>query len=174
MLTLEMSITSIPQLAEACEAGGLTPDNCEKIAQFLAAMFSVTKEEVAIMLLEKTQLGFVYPEKLKQVGKIPLNTTTSVAARTATTKRAEALNNFTATKHASVFEAVNLGSAKPKVIQKMMSVPVIGPDGVQGVIQISRKGATPQEAGADFAPSDVQKLFGAAGQLAKCFKLVAA
>jgi len=174
MLTLEMPITTIPQLAEACAAEGLVPDNCEKIAQMLAAMFAVTKEEVAMLLLEKTQLGFVYPEKLKQVGKIPLNTTTSVAARTATTKRSEALNNFTATKHASVFEAVNLGTPKPRVIQKMMSVPVISGTGVVGVIQVSRKGATPQEAGADFAPSDVQKLLGAAGQLAKCFKPAAA
>src|SRR5205814_10487324 len=44
------------------------------------------------------------------------------------------------------------------VIQKMMSVPLAGPDGIIGVLQISRKGATPGKAGADFNFSDLQKL----------------
>jgi|SRR5579872_4689500 len=170
MLTLEIPTTSVPQLANECEVDGLTPANSERIGQVLAKMWNVQPDEVALLKLSGTLLNFVYPEKLKQVGSIPLNTTTSVAARTVNTKRAEALNNFVGTKHASVFEAVNLGSTKPKVIQKLMSVPVISPTGVVGVIQISRKGATPQDAGADFTPSDVQRLLSAANQLSKCFK----
>jgi len=169
MLALDIPIT-IPQLADECEAKGLIPTNCEKLAQMLAKNFNVTAEEVALLKLNGTLLGFVFPEKLKQVGSIPLNTTTSVAARTAVTKRSEALNNFTATKHASVFEAVHLSKAKPKTIQKLMSVPVIDTAGVVGVIQICRKGTTPQDAGPDFTNSDVQKLLGFANQLAKCFK----
>jgi len=170
MLALEIPITTVPQVANECEAEGLTLANCEKLAQMLAKSFNVTAEEVALLKLNGKLLGFVYPEKLKQVGSIPLNTTTSVAARTAVTKRSEALNNFTATKHASVFEAVNLNKTKPKIIQKLMSVPVIGAEGVVGVIQISRKGTTPQDAGPDFTNTDVQKLLGFANQLAKCFK----
>ena len=170
MLSLEIPITTIPQLADECEAEGLNPANCERIAQLLAKNFNVTAEEVALLKLTGTLLGFVHPEKLKQVGSIPLNTTTSVAARTAVTKRSEALNNFTATKHASVFEAVNLNKTKPKIIQKLMSVPVMGVAGVVGVIQICRKGTTPQDAGPDFTNTEVQKLLGFANHLAKCFK----
>jgi hypothetical protein len=66
------------------------------------------------------------------------------------------------------------GEHKPErsamVIQKMMSVPVVGSDGVLGVIQLSRKGASPKSSGADFQPSDLQRLLAAAAMLAKCFK----
>ena len=94
------------------------------------------------------------------------------------------LGNFAQSKHASVFEAVELGVGKPKVagqhanpeeklmhvIQKMMSVPVMGPAGVAGVIQVSRKGRSAPEAGGDFTPADLQKLVAIAASLAKCFK----
>ena len=82
-------------------------------------------------------------------------------------------------RHASFFESVPVdsktrNSQKPgkvaMVIQKMMSVPVIGPAGVLGVIQISRKGASPKASGPDFQPTDLQRLASAAAVLAKCFK----
>jgi hypothetical protein len=82
-------------------------------------------------------------------------------------------------RHASVFESVPVdsksrGAHKPDksamVIQKMMSVPVVSPSGVVGVIQISRKGITQKSAGADFQPGDLQRLASAANALAKCFK----
>src|SRR5579859_4197049 len=167
MLMLDTPATTIPQIADQCAEAGLTKENGELIGAALAKAFSVQLDEVALLVLTRSSLNFVYPAKLKQVGSIPLNNTNSVAARTANTKRAEALNNFSSTKHASVFEAVKLNSAKPPLIQKMMSAPVIGQAGVVGVIQISRKGSTPQDAGADFTAADVQRLLTSAGQLAK-------
>ena len=56
------------------------------------------------------------------------------------------------------------------VIQKMMTVPVVGPNGVQGVIQISRKGTSAPAAGNDFSQMDLQKLVAIATALARCFK----
>jgi hypothetical protein len=123
----------------------------------------------------------MYPPSLSNVGMIPLNHTSSVAARTANTKRPEALNNFAQMRHASVFESVPVDSKtrsktdqKPEkiamAIQKMMSVPVVGPSGVLGVIQVSRKGTSPHAAGPDFQPMDLQRLVAAANALAKCFK----
>jgi transcriptional regulator with GAF, ATPase, and Fis domain len=174
-------VIAFNQLANEFEDEGLTPHNAERLAGELAKTFSVQLDEVAIMRLDKTQLVFLYPSKLGQVGSIPLNTSSSVAARTATSKRAEAINNFAQTKHASVFESVKLtekktdpgiGGVKEEkhVIQKMMTVPVVGPNGVQGVIQISRKGTSAPAAGNDFSQMDLQKLVAIATALARCFK----
>ena len=168
----------IAQLANECAADGLTPRNAEKIGSELAKLFGVKEDEIGIMRLEKQNLVFVYPPKLHNVGSIPLNTSTSVAVRTANTKRPEVINNFAQTKHTSVFEAVDVGGKSGgektdrhmHVIQKLMSVPVLGPAGTLGVIQVSRKGTSAPAAGADFTPADLQKLTGAATALVKCFK----
>jgi hypothetical protein len=168
----------IAKLADLCQTEGMNQANGAKVAAELAKTFAVHDDEVAIFQLEKGQLKFVYPTRLSNVGMIPLNHSSSVASRTANTKRPEIVNNFAQTRHASVFEAVPLESKtrtqKPEpggsLIQKMMSVPVMTVAGVVGVIQVSRKGATPQAAGPDFQPADLQKLVMAAGALAKCFK----
>jgi hypothetical protein len=109
---------------------------------------------------------------------IPLNHTNSVASRTANTRRPEIINNLPQMKHASVFESVPIESrtrgpqpaTSALAIQKMMSVPVLGPAAVLGVIQISRKGVSAKAAGLDFQPADLQRLVVAAQALAKCFK----
>jgi transcriptional regulator with GAF, ATPase, and Fis domain len=171
-------VLAFAQLASDCEAEGMTPHNAERVAGELAKTFSVHADEIAILKLEKTLLVFLYPAKLHQVGSIPLNTSSSVAARTAVTKRAEAINNFAQTKHASVFESVDLGkkaeAGAPKeekhVIQKLMTVPVVSATGVLGVIQVSRKGTSAPAAGADFSQPELQKLVQIATALAKCFK----
>src|SRR4051812_41051004 len=173
-------VIAYSQLATEFEGEGLSPHNSERLAGELAKTFTVQLDEIAILKLDKTQLTFLYPSKLGQVGSIPLNTSSSVAARTANTKRAEAINNFAQTKHASVFESVKLGekktdpSAHPTgekhVIQKLMTVPVVGPNGVLGVIQVSRKGTSAPTAGNDFTQMDPQKLVTIATALAKCFK----
>src|SRR4051794_20594272 len=97
------------QIANECEKDGLSPETGNRIAAEICKVFSLHEDEVAILRLERNQLRFVHPAKLGQVGSIPLNTSSSVAARTATSKRAEAINNFAQTKHASVFESVELG-----------------------------------------------------------------
>jgi hypothetical protein len=179
-------VMAFAQLATDCEKDGLNPHNGERIAAEIAKAFAVKPDEVAILRLEKTNLVFVYPAKLHNVGSIPLNTSGSVAARTASAKRAEAINNFAQVRHASVFEAVELGAHRAEVIglkpdgtpdkhqfmiQKLMSVPVMGLNGTAaGVIQVCRKGTSGPSSGADFTPADVQKLATIAGALSKIFK----
>lgn len=175
-------VLAFAQLANECEAEGLAPKNAEKIGSELAKTFQVQPDEVAVLKVEKQTLQFAYPTKLGHIGTIPINASSSVAGRTATTKRAEIINNFAQAKHASVFESVDLGS-KPKgampgekvdkhthVIQKLMSAPVVTQAGVVGVIQISRKGTSAPAAGADFTPADLQKLVTIATSLGKVFK----
>ena len=168
------------QIASESEKEGLTPKNGERIGNELAKAFNVQPQEVGILKVEGANLVFAYPVKLHNVGSIPLNTTNSVAARTATSKRAEVINNFAQARHTSVFEAVDLDSKQHAigekhehsnyVIQKLMSAPVMAASGAVGVIQISRKGVSAPAAGPDFTPTDLQKLVAIATALAKCFK----
>jgi hypothetical protein len=178
-VTMATPAAAFTQLASDCEAGGLNPKNAERIGRELARTFAVKEDEVGILRIEKQNLMFVYPIKLHNVGSIPLNTTQSVAVRTANSRRPELINNFAQTKHTSVFEAVQLTSSgvhqvgeKPpiNIIQKLMSAPVLGGAVALGVIQISRKGPSGPAAGPDFTPADLQKLVAAAAALAKCFK----
>src|SRR2546423_15629318 len=152
------------QLANECEKDGLNHKNAERIGNELSKTFNVELDEVGILKLEKQHLTFVYPQKLATVGSIPLNTVGAVAARTANTKRAEAINSFAQTKHVSVFEAVELGAKQSQqlspmgetkkeihAIQKLMSAPVVGGEGVVGVIEVCRKGSSAPAAGPDFS-----------------------
>ena len=172
-------VISFQQIISECEAQGLSSSNCGRIAVEMARTFGVFDDEVAILrVVNNNYLTFIYPEKLTQVGIIPMNNSSAVAARTALSRRPEVLNNFAQIKHASIFEAVPVQSktrpAPPEksasVIQKIMTAPVLGQKGVLGVIQVSRKGLTPQAAGRDFTPGDLQKLISMTQILAKCFK----
>jgi len=177
---MSASPSPLAQIAAACEAEGLTVENGEKIAAALAAQFKVQPDEVGILRVEAESLVFVHPAKLHNVGRIPINNSSSVAVRTLNTRRPEIMNNFTKTKHTTFFEMVDTAGKQagpgPKVgreyqtIQKLMSAPVIAAGKVVGVIQVSRKGPSLIGAGADFVGADLQKLVGLAGTLAKCFK----
>jgi GAF domain-containing protein len=132
----------------------------EHIAAEVGRIFGAAPDEVAIMELSRggKSLRFLVPEKLRSVGEIPLTSTAALAARTVRERRAEIVNNFAASRHASVFEGVPLGRARNQVIHKIMSAPILAGDKVIGVTQISRKGLTPAEAGADFTASNLKEL----------------
>lgn len=170
---------ALAQLAVDCESEGLTVKNSEKIAVELAKFFNVQQDEIGILRLDKESLLFVHPAQLHNVGRIPLNSSTALAVRTANSKRPEIVNGFARTRHASFFEMVDVGgkskdpgkkaSKEEQIIQKIMSVPVISMNQVLGVIQVCRKGPTGPASGPDFAPADLQKLVSVATALAKCF-----
>jgi hypothetical protein len=147
------------------------------VCAHLAHSFQVQPTEVALLRLEDEVLRFPFPRELVHIGCIPLNGP-AVAARTARSQRAELLNNFFATPHWSVFENVRLHEDKDKArmpIQKLMSVPIIGTDEiVLGVVQISRKAATREEAGPDFSFGDLQRLKLAAAEIARVMLQVSA
>ncbi len=144
-----------------------------QVAEQVAKGFGVKPDEVAVLaLMEKGKfLQFVLPEKLQAIGTIPLTSTAALAARTAREKRSELVNNFTAARHASVFEGVPLGRRHGELIHKIMSAPIASEGKVVGVVQISRKGRTGAEAGPDFTQKDLRELESITGVLGRFIKL---
>jgi GAF domain-containing protein len=159
----------------ARSAPPLDLESMARAADLIAKNFAVKPHEVAILGLATDErfLHFIVPESLRAVGKIPLSSTNSLASRTARDKRAEIVNNFAATPHASVFEAVPMPpeSLPGDPIQKIMSVPVMLDGKAIGVIQISRKGNGPADAGPDFAHPQLRELKTIAATLAPCILL---
>ena len=169
--TLELSRV----IDEAVKGGkGLSQEVLEKVVPQIAKTFQVKLDEVAVLELvrEGTILAFLYPFKLQKVGSIPMTSQASLAVRTAREKRPEMINNFTAQKHPTIFESVDLGleSKEKNPIQKIMSAPLILEGKAVGVMQISRKGKTAPAAGPDFTIKDLTGLMTTAGILAKAFK----
>ncbi|MBI1738567.1 MAG: GAF domain-containing protein [Acidobacteria bacterium] len=144
-----------------------------KLGQQIAKAFAVKEDEFAVLALifDNKFLKFVVPEKLQNIGTIPVTSTTALAARTARDKRPEVINNFAIAKHSTVFEAVPLGDQRGDPIQKIMSAPVLADNKVIGVIQVSRKGKTQAAAGPDFTPKELGDLVAVSVQIGRCLKL---
>jgi GAF domain-containing protein len=144
-----------------------------EVAGHVAKGFGVGPDEVAILILAEQgkSLKFLIPEKLQAVGTIPMTSTTALAARTVREKRAELVNNFTAARHASVFEGIPLGRQRGELIHKIMSAPIVAEGKVVGVVQISRKGRTPTDAGPDFTQKELRELTSITGVLGRFVKL---
>jgi hypothetical protein len=131
-----------------------------RVAEAIGKSFGVQPDEVAILeLLPSAKwLKFVLPEKLRNIGSIPLTSTTALAARTARERRTDIINNFALSRHASVFEAVPMARREGQAIQKIMSAPILRGDEVIGVSQISRKAHSITDAGPDFTAKDLTDL----------------
>jgi len=145
-------------------------NSLDRIASALGKQFNVRADEVALLGLTRDgrTLRFLLPLKLAEVGRIPLNSPATLAARTARERRAEVFNDFHFRPHASVFEAVPVAEQTAEPIQKIMSAPARNGGELRGVVQISRKAKTPSTAGPDFSPQDLKELGTAADLLATC------
>lgn len=157
-----MSAAEVEKLIDSIEKESAPPDPKSLVAVILrvAKLFGVQEDEVAIMEVVSAgrTLRFVIPEKLREVGSIPLSSTTALAARTVRERRSDILNNFPIARHATVFEGVPLGRRSGESIQKIMSSPILRGKDVIGVAQICRKGASLGEAGPDFTQRDLSQL----------------
>ncbi len=151
------------------------PIDIHSLCAAIARIMFVNLDGIGMLRVRGLSLEFVYPPALKSAGRIPLSSS-AVAARTATQKQAEIYNNFAKISHYSVFELVPLGgSAKnntdPQRIQKLMSAPVVDSSHrAIGVVQISRKGVTRDQAGFDFTQEDLETLDQIAQRLATVFE----
>ena len=141
------------------------PSVAEKIAKILA----VRKDEVGILAVSTRwrHLYFLVPEALRNVGFIPLSSNTALAARTARDSRPEIDNNFSEARHATVFEGVKLSGEAGETIQKIISAPILVDGKVVGVIQVSRKAASPAAAGPDFTADELGKILALCKPLGK-------
>jgi len=155
--------TAVTKLAEELRrAGGrLTEATLERLAAQIAAAFQARKDEVAILRLspDGKMLTFLFPLKLSKIGAIPISSVHSLATKNIREGRGEIVNNFSAYRHPTVFEAVDLSEEeKAAPIQKIMSTPVMAEKKVLGVIQVSRKARPGQPVGPDFTGRDLDEL----------------
>jgi len=175
---IEQQTAALASLVETLVATGVAPDSAalEKFARTLAKIFDADPDEAAILAVDAKNktLTFVIPEKLAAVGSIPLSSTSALAARTARERRAEVVNNFTASRRATVFEGVPLGRRQGEVIQKIMSAPILEGTQIHGVVQISRKGHSPSNSGQDFTQKDLRLLVSLSPTLERFLKLILA
>ena len=164
-------VSELERLASAlATANSRTPElSLASVGERIAKSLGVKTDEVAIMVvsLRWKHLYFIIPEALKNVGYIPLSSNTALAARTARESRPEINNNFTAVRHASVFEGVRVTSEGTEAIQKIVSAPILADGRIVGVIQVSRKGANAGTAGADFTPDDLGRVLALCKPLGK-------
>ena len=145
------------------------------VADKIAKNLGVRNDEVAILAVSTRwrHLHFLVPEALKKVGFVPLSSNSALAARTARDSRPEIENNFAAARHATVFEGVKITGGTSEAIQKMISAPILLDGNVIGVIQVSRKGASPASAGPDFTAEDLGKILALCKPLGKLLHHIA-
>jgi GAF domain-containing protein len=145
------------------------------LAERIAKHLHVKSDEVAILAVSGKwrHLYFLVPQALRNVGHIPLSSTSALAARTVRDSRPEILNNFSTVRHASVFEGVKAESLSASAIQRIISAPILADGKVIGVIQISRKAPTVTEAGPEFTADDLGRLLAICKPLGKLIEHVA-
>jgi len=145
------------------------------LAERIAKSLHVKSDEVAILAVSEKwrHLYFLVPQALRNVGHIPLSSTSALAARTVRDSRPEIVNNFSTVRHASVFEGVKAETLNAAAIQRIISAPILADGKVIGVIQISRKAATVSEAGPEFSAEDLGKLLAICKPLGQLMQHVA-
>ncbi len=133
-------------------------DIAERVVKHVTAEFRCKPDEVAILMLttDGKHLRFLAPRKFADLGTIPVTKRDSIAVNILSRRTGEALNNVPMVKHVAFFESVKLRE-RAVPIQKMVTVPILHEGKAIGVAQLSRKGETPAEAGADFTNADVSR-----------------
>ena len=164
-------VSELERLADALESDGTVSAEMSLavIAEKIAKELRVKADEVAILAVSQRwrHLHFLVPHVLKNVGFIPLTSNSALAARTARDSRPEINNNFSAVRHATVFEGVKAGTTTGESIQKIISAPMLFEGKVVGVIQISRKGGSLVSAGPDFTPEQLGRVLAICKPLGK-------
>jgi hypothetical protein len=166
--SLVSELEKLASTLETDEASGVEvpmPQLADKIAKELR----VKVDEVAILAVSNRwrHLHFLVPAALKNVGFVPLTSNSALAARTARESKAEINNDFSAVRHATVFEGVKAATTTGESIQKIISAPILNEGKVVGVMQISRKGESPASAGPDFTAEDLRKVLAICQPLGK-------
>src|SRR5512134_3994813 len=133
-------------------------DMADRIVKRVSQEFACKQDEVAILLLshDGRHLRFVAPRKFADLGSIPVTKRDSIAVNALARKAGEVINNVPMVKHVSFFESIKLRD-RPAPIQKMVTAPIMLSGKAVGVAQVSRKGETAREAGADFTPADLRR-----------------
>lgn len=132
------------------------------MAREVASFFDVEPHEVGLFQIDNSGRLAIFrwpPQRSDNLATIPLKSfATSLVSATARERRATVDNAFAATPHLFIYER-GLAEKEQRIpVQKIMSAPVSDGDRLRWIVQVSRKGASPQEAGPDFTPADLQDL----------------
>lgn len=134
-------------------------DMGDRIVKTVSQQFSCKLDEVAILLLsaDGKHLRFVAPRPFADLGSIPLSKRDSIAVNVFARRAGEVTNNVPMVRHVSFFETIKLRD-RIVPIQKMVTTPIVHKGHPIGVVQVSRKGANPLEAGPDFTSADLRRV----------------
>jgi hypothetical protein len=153
----EILSAMVAQKDKVADRRELLLDMGDRVVKSVSQEFACKLDEVAILLLshDGRHLRFVAPRKFADLGSIPVTKRDSIAVNALARKAGEVINNVPMVKHVSFFESIKLRD-RPAPIQKMVTVPIMLTGKAIGVAQVSRKGETAREAGADFSPADLR------------------
>lgn len=131
-----------------------------EIEQFYTDNLSLNSYEVAIFLTnkEKTILSFACPAYLVNSGMIPVSSTEAYSATVFRTGRGIIENKLQQQKHLGIFEIIRTPDSKLMPLWKMMAALIAIGDEKIGVIEISRRGTTEDDAGENFTQTDLELL----------------
>ncbi|MFQ5847600.1 MAG: hypothetical protein ACE5IQ_08025 [Candidatus Methylomirabilales bacterium] len=134
----------------------------DRLAASLAHAFTVRRDEVAVLLLKDhgQLLRFAYPLPLYagRTNLFPVRTS-SIAGKVLLSGRGRIDNDVAQIRHLEIYERIRGTEKRALEIQKMVTVPLLLPAGqALGVLQVSRRGRSSKEVGADFPPFDLLKL----------------
>jgi GAF domain-containing protein len=135
------------------------------LVPIIAKALALHPDELAVLMVtpDRRMLRFVYPPDLADGSNLFPLTVPSLAGRVAQTGRSVVVNTAQDVPHLDFYERIRIKDAKPRRIQKLLAVGIRGPEGkVRAVIEASRRGDSPGEAGPDFRPEDQQLLEGLA------------
>lgn len=130
-------------------------------AQAVGEELNVKDDEVAVLILTSSgqTLKFVWPPLLaKSLAAFPAGHKGAFATSVLTTLKGKVDNKLSASKHLRFYESVKGAEMTGLPIQRMIAVPLVHDDRAIGVIEVSRKGKTPDEAGPAFTQEDARKL----------------
>jgi hypothetical protein len=134
----------------------------DSLGSSIGHAFSVQEDEVAVLLVKDQDLllGFAYPFTFYTDKKnvIPMSTP-SIAGEVLRAGKGRVDNNVHQIRHLDMYERIKVKGKTPLKIQKMISAPLLLPEGRPfGVMQVSRKAKSLEEAGPNFTATDLLKL----------------
>ncbi len=131
------------------------------VAAHIAGTFDITESEVAILIKTRDGQGlrFAYPPALAAGANIFPLRVWSFAGNIVRTTMGAVDNAFTEKKHLSIYEHIKMDGSKAGPIHKIMAAPLKSESAIFGIVEVSRKAATPAEAGPDFITSDLAILY---------------
>jgi len=153
------------ELQQLVSSKGASKAGLEEGAKIMATAIAeglkTKPDEVAILLLTSTResLKFVWPPALFQsLSAFPANHKFAFASSILATLKGKVDNKIAESKHLKFFENVKGMETSGMPIQKMVALPIMNGPTPLGVVEVSRKGKSLEEAGPNFTPQDAQDL----------------